>query len=109
MKKQWFSAYQDQVCAWPFSLARLPFLPKLPDVISPRRPLIPDAPEPEYFALSQELISALQLINGTMVLSLVAHSIHVAPLASSFFQTNIIPLRIVFDRHQFPTNCPSTE
>ena len=50
-------------------------LPKLPDVISPERPLIPEAPEPGYLGLSQELISALQLINGTMALSLVAHSI----------------------------------
>ena len=53
----------------------LRLLPKLPDVISPGRPLIPEAPEPGYFGLSQELISALQLINGTMALSLVAHSI----------------------------------
>ena len=61
----------------------LRLLPKLPDVISPGRPLIPEAPEPGYFALSQELISALQLINGTMALSLVAHS--VAPQGSSVF------------------------
>ena len=62
----------------------LRLLPKLPGVISPGRPLIPEAPEPGYFALSQELISALQLINGTMALSLVAHSM--APQGSSFFQ-----------------------
>ena len=43
--------------------------------------------------LSQKLISAWQLIKGTMALSLVAHSI--ALLGSSFFQTNKIPLRIV--------------
>ena len=30
----------------------LRLLPKLPDVISPGRPLIPEAPEPGYFALS---------------------------------------------------------
>ena len=53
----------------------LRLLPKLPDVISPGRPLIPEAPEPGYFGLSQEPTSALQLINGTMALSLVAHSI----------------------------------
>ena len=80
----------------------LRLLPKLLDVISPGRPLIPEAPEPGYFGLSQELISALQLINGTMALLLVAHAI--APHI-----TNISPLRIVFDWHQFLTNCPSAE
>ena len=61
----------------------LRLLSKLLDGISPGRPLIPEAPEPGYFALRQELISALQLINGTMALSSVAHS--VALQGSSFF------------------------
>jgi len=48
--------------------------------------------EPRYFSLSQELISAWQLIKGIMELSLAAHSI--APKGSIFFPNKQIPFRL---------------
>ena len=89
-------AVGNVILATRLNKCNLRLLPKMPDVISPGRPLIPEAPEPGYFGLSQE--------HGAVV---------GGPFYSTagifFFQTNIIPLRIVFDWHQFPTNCPSTE